>query len=279
MITEPYVFIDLDHVINNKGETLPEAQDIIDILDSYTEVSTSGTGVHILVKTNTSLPSDGRKGGKINNNHGWEQTEEKPPEIEIYQANRFIVFTVNIYEEKNAIYERTDVLHKVFNTYFGEYVKISHNSTQKTADTSFIPYLDYNKDIEDRASEIINKLLDPNNLDNIHSKVKFVKVFQYGNIEDYTSYSEADQGLCSIVARYTNDTQVIDCVYQKSYIYENDFKRHNKWNRLNSQGVYDYRKSTILKGLKEFSREEKQRLKKKKDQEKQEKIKDRKSVV
>lgn len=27
-LTEPYIFIDLDHVINNKGETLPEALDI-----------------------------------------------------------------------------------------------------------------------------------------------------------------------------------------------------------------------------------------------------------
>ena len=273
MITEPYVFIDLDHVINSKGEMLPEAQEIIDILDSYTEISTSGTGIHILVKTNRPLPSDGRKGGKIKNNNRWGQTEEKPPEIEIYQVNRSMVFTTNVYKEKNVIYERTDVLHKVFNTYFSEDVKSLHKGIQKAADTRFMPYLDYSKVVEDKASEIINRLLDPNSLENIHSKVKFVKVFQDGNIEDYTSYSEADQGLCSIVAKYTNDTQVIDCIYQKSYNYVNDIEdRAKKWNRINSQGIYYYRKSTITKALKEFTKEEKQRLKEKKEQEKQEKI-------
>ncbi|MHB0741644.1 VapE domain-containing protein [Peptostreptococcus anaerobius] len=276
--TAPYVFIDLDHVINNRGETLPEAKEIIDILDSYTEVSTSGTGYHILVKTNKPLPLVNKYNCYIElpNNTGWEQTDPDPnhkEKLEIFTGNHVLVFTTNLYQEKNAIYERTDVLHKVFNTYFSEDVKTSHNGTQKVSDTSFIPYLDYNKDIEDKASEIINKLLDPNNLDSIHNKVKFVKVFQDGSIEDYTSYSEADQGLCSIVAKYTNDTQVIDCIYQKSYNYVNDIEnRVKKWNRLNSQGVYYYRKSTITKALKEFTKEEKQRLKEKKEQEKQEKI-------
>jgi hypothetical protein len=48
---EGLVFIDLDHVRNaNTGETEPWAQSIVDALDSYTEISASGTGFHIVCK-------------------------------------------------------------------------------------------------------------------------------------------------------------------------------------------------------------------------------------
>jgi len=50
MVTPPLVFIDLDHSLDKPSETItdPQAAEIVRELNSYTEVSPSGTGLHIL---------------------------------------------------------------------------------------------------------------------------------------------------------------------------------------------------------------------------------------
>lgn len=54
------VFIDLDHVIDMEtGEVDPEAIEVVDMLNSYTEISPSGTGLHIFVRGN--IPRNGKK--------------------------------------------------------------------------------------------------------------------------------------------------------------------------------------------------------------------------
>jgi len=61
---DPFAVIDLDHVRNaDTGETEPWAQAIIDDLASYTEVSWSGTGWHIIVEGKLTGP--GKKRGRV----------------------------------------------------------------------------------------------------------------------------------------------------------------------------------------------------------------------
>ena len=61
---DPFAVIDLDHVRNAEtGETEPWAQAIIDELSSYTEVSWSGTGWHIIVQGG--LTGQGNKRGRV----------------------------------------------------------------------------------------------------------------------------------------------------------------------------------------------------------------------
>ena len=58
--SDPYVGIDLDDCRNTQtGDIEPWAQEIVQDLNSYTEVSVSGTGLHIIVKGE--LPGDGIK--------------------------------------------------------------------------------------------------------------------------------------------------------------------------------------------------------------------------
>jgi putative DNA primase/helicase len=48
---DPFCGVDLDCCLNSEtGEVEPWAQEIIDALGSYTEISPSGTGIHILVR-------------------------------------------------------------------------------------------------------------------------------------------------------------------------------------------------------------------------------------
>lgn len=75
-ISSPYVGVDLDKCRDPETGTIePWAQEIIDDLDSYTELSPSGKGVHIFVK-GLLPPAGRRKGG-----------------IEMYDSKRFFTVT------------------------------------------------------------------------------------------------------------------------------------------------------------------------------------------
>lgn len=49
-ITPPYFGVDLDHVIDEAGKLDPDAAKVVDLMNSYTEISMSGTGLHIICK-------------------------------------------------------------------------------------------------------------------------------------------------------------------------------------------------------------------------------------
>src|SRR5258708_18834524 len=55
---DPYCYIDLDRCVNLAERSIaPGAREIIQTLNSYTQLSSSGTGIHILVRA--TLPSTG----------------------------------------------------------------------------------------------------------------------------------------------------------------------------------------------------------------------------
>ena len=71
--------IDLDHVVDpHTGEVQPWALEIVQRLDSYTEYSPSGTGLHIFVHGD--IPDAGRK-KTINKDTG--------EAVEMYREKRY----------------------------------------------------------------------------------------------------------------------------------------------------------------------------------------------
>ncbi|MDY5435799.1 VapE domain-containing protein [Peptostreptococcus porci] len=240
-LTEPYIFIDLDHVINNKGETLPEALDIINTLNSYTEVSTSKTGYHILIKTSAPGVLNGNYPNRpLPNKSGWEQTEEKPPMIETFTNKRFMVFTSDVYRDKMSINDCTEILNIILE-YVKPHTKSPYNGTDKARKPKeFKEYDGKDKKVKTKADDIIIQL---GQLAKESNKTKFNKLFVNGDISDYEEdHSKADFGFCCMVAKYTKDTRVIDCVYKASALYTP--QRAKKWDRL------DYKQATIEKAIK-----------------------------
>lgn len=73
---DPYVGVDLDTCCGDDGELEPWAREIIDALDSYTEFSPSGRGVHIICRGKLPENSRHRKG-----------------QIEVYDAGRYFTVT------------------------------------------------------------------------------------------------------------------------------------------------------------------------------------------
>ena len=55
--------IDLDHCIDREGQLLPFAREIVETVQSYTELSPSGTGLHILCAGR--LPEGRRRKGSV----------------------------------------------------------------------------------------------------------------------------------------------------------------------------------------------------------------------
>jgi putative DNA primase/helicase len=83
MLGNPLGGADLDHCVED-GKVRPWAQDIITRLNSYTEISPSGTGIRILVV--------GRHGHDTGRKRKQRETEEA---AEVYDNVRFLTFTGN----------------------------------------------------------------------------------------------------------------------------------------------------------------------------------------
>ena len=103
------VGIDLDHVISEDGSLSGKAVEIVTILDSYTEYSPSGKGLHIFVKGDITV--DGRKKGFI----------------EMYKAKRYFTVTGNVYGELKPINERYEQVMQIFDKYFNDSVSVNSN--------------------------------------------------------------------------------------------------------------------------------------------------------
>lgn len=109
--------IDLDHVIDSETKEIhPEALDIIAELDTYTEVSMSGTGFHLFVRADTKITKT-RKTLSVN---GMKPQEGNAPGIEVYCKGRYIIVTGNIFDGRSTINERAEALSSVYNKYFPE---------------------------------------------------------------------------------------------------------------------------------------------------------------
>ena len=75
---DPYTGIDLDNCVDEDGEIAPWAFEIVRYFDSYTEFSTTGTGLHIIVRGD--LPNR-RKG-----------------DVEVYSSKRYFTVTGHVVE-------------------------------------------------------------------------------------------------------------------------------------------------------------------------------------
>ena len=90
--------VDLDHVINQDGELMPHAQEVVGKLDSYTEISPSGTGLHIFVLAPDAEIKRHRK---------------KDCFLEIYSEGRYFTVTGNVYGSDRHIVTRTEELQAI----------------------------------------------------------------------------------------------------------------------------------------------------------------------
>jgi hypothetical protein len=194
VITENDLFvgIDLDDCRDPQTGTIDSwAQEIIDRVASYSEVTPSGTGVRIWITTQDGLLPEGEKGRR------------KGP-IEVYAANRFFTVTGQSVCDGKGIVDRTEELE----TFYSE---------------TFPP-----KVVKLRSHVVSPPLTDDEVILNICGTPYFDKFLRLmgGDLSDYEGdHSRADLALLGMLAFYTQDPDQLDRLFRKSKLYRQKWER------------------------------------------------------
>lgn len=203
---DPYTGVDLDKCVND-GQPTDRAQALIDGLYSYSEYSQSRTGVHVIVRA--TLP--GNRGRKASG-------------VELYNHRRFLIFTGAALPDCPATIEpRQDEIDQLMAVVFGN--PKPSGPAQPAQPTN----LDDHKIVELAR--------------NAGNGAKFDRLWS-GNVNGYSSTSEADLALCAILAFWTGgDSRRIDDLFRQSAL------MRDKWLEVHAHDGRTYGQMTIAKAL------------------------------
>ncbi|MFC4550426.1 MULTISPECIES: hypothetical protein [Halorussus] len=216
---DPFVGIDLDDARNPKTETPKDwASDIIHKLNSYTEVSPSGTGFHVLIEGELPLGRN-RRG-----------------DIELYETARFFTVTASHVETTpTKIIERTDALSGVY----AEHVADEDEDEVSTPDE---PGHSNGSTEPQSASSSESRLSDEELLSRARAasnSAKFERLWR-GETHGYDSNSEADMALACLLAFWTGgDTTQMDRLFRQSGLLR------EKWDVVHYADGSTYGETTI----------------------------------
>ena len=206
--------IDLDKCRDPKsGDIAPWARKIVAALDSYTEVSPSGTGLHIFVKA--ALPGKNNRKGPV----------------EMYESRRYFTLTgVRLDGTPAEIQERQEVLERLYRHVFKN-TGVGDPPPSEANGHKARPMDVGDEDLLELAMQAKNGL-------------KFSRLWR-GNTSEYASdESRADLALCSLLAFWTDgDTERMDRLFRRSGLMRDKWNRHDYRERT-------FRK--VLEGKSEF---------------------------
>jgi len=177
---DPFVGIDLDDCITEQGEIAPWASEIVEALDSYTERTPSGRGLHIIVRAELRGPR--RREGSF----------------EVYDSGRYFTVTGERIGEREAVEDRREQLDVIYARMFPpEPERASRASTG----AGIVDASDH--ELLERAFRARNG-------------AKLEALFR-GELNGHGSHSEADLALCSSVAFWTGpDPARVDRLFRAS---------------------------------------------------------------
>jgi len=216
--TDPLVGIDLDKCRDPEtGKPDKDVKKIVQRLDSYTEVSPSGSGYHVLIQGD--LP-DGRnrRGG-----------------IEMYDQSRFFTVTADhVSGTPTSINERQDALEAVHEEFVAE------DDTDEDIDATTGGRRDDSGQgqtlgLEDEV--LLEKARSAGNGD------KFDRLWR-GNISGYDSQSEADMALCCLLAFWTGGNRLqMDRLFRQSGLIR------GKWDDVHHADGSTYGEKTLERAI------------------------------
>jgi len=209
-----YMGVDLDNVIDEKGNCCDVATEIVKALDSYTEYSPSGKGLHILVKT--SLDRIGSRNDSIG--------------LEMYNAGRFFTVTGKPYGNSKPIQDRTNQVKAIYNKYLKkEVAPVQQPTTGGTAYT-----------VSESDTKLWQRMFNS-------GKGEEIQALYSGDLSRHNNdHSRADQALINHLAYWTNgDALRIDAMFRQSGL------MRPKWDT--KRGVKTYGQKTIESALSNFT--------------------------
>lgn len=207
-----FVGVDLDKCRDpDTGSPEDWSREVIIDLDSYTEVSPSGTGFHIIA-TGT-LPDGGSRSGNV----------------EMYETARFFTMTGDhVAGTPRSVEPREAALKAVHEEHIAESPsdEPGNESQQETSSTVSLD-----------DAELVERARDAANGE------KFSRLYQ-GSTAGYDSHSEADMALCSLLAFWTgNDAAQIDRLFRESGLCR------PKWDEIHYADGSTYGEKTIERAI------------------------------
>lgn len=209
---DPYVGIDLDNALDENGEVKPAQLEVLRGLGSYTELSQSGKGLHVILKGETPGNQSMKCGNAFGEGEG----------LEIYPSSRFFIMTGNRLDGFPAsIQNGTWKAEELFERY-------RPIQARPLEESPTLPQLT----IDDES--VIRKAMGAKNGE------KFKRLWD-GDTSGYPSQSEAEAAFCALVAFWTRDPGQIGRLYRKSGLFR------TKWNERHGSVTYGAR--TIERAL------------------------------
>jgi putative DNA primase/helicase len=92
---DPYTGIDLDHALSDAGELELWARPIVERFNSYTELSPSRTGLHIIIRGK--VPDGQGHLVKLRKTPLWREDAHPDAAIEMYSSGRFFTMTGEVW--------------------------------------------------------------------------------------------------------------------------------------------------------------------------------------
>ena len=227
--TDGYVGVDFDHCLNGEELSL-DVKEWVNKLNSYTEISPSGTGLHVICK------------GKLPGN------SVKTDKVEMYDRKRYFTVTGNTYGDAKSVREAQDVINRLYEKAGGG--KAEPPKTEAST---------VNRDVALEDKELLKKAMRAKN-------GALFKNLWDGNWEGrYQSHSEADIAFLNLLAFYTKDHGQIDRIFRQSGLMRDKWDKKSSGSTYGAQqiekainectGSYQAKKLALIEATKEISEE------------------------
>ncbi len=194
VIPEGYFFLDIDH----RPQDDPLCQTLFERFESYCEQYQSKEGFHILWKMQSS--PDSQANGRLPSRF---YTNNRFLGLEIYiggLTSRFACFTDSVFKDL-PIADCTQSL----------LVTLRHEMLKQEVTRKHVP------EVHGDDEELFDMISDCRRFKNGEN---FIKLYDKGDWSGYSSHSEADAALCSMLAfRIGNDPLLIDKAFRSSALY------------------------------------------------------------
>jgi primase-polymerase (primpol)-like protein len=214
---DQYIGVDLDHVINTEGNIEPWAIDVLNTLNSYTEVTPSGDGLRVWVKGK--LPAGRRRRGNI----------------EMYESGRYFTVTGCMAGHVTTIEERQAEVESVH----ANYVELKNENEELKIDEP--GEIGRNREqsgaVNINDTELLNKARNAKN-----GAAAFIALYDRGEIGN--DHSAADLALCNLLAFWCNGDAV-----RMDTLFRNSALMREKWNKKHNADGRTYGELTIARAI------------------------------
>ena len=220
--TGPFVGFDFDDV-KEASDFTDEALTLVERLDSYTEVSSSGTGLHIIAE------------GEHLDNRKTRGDLSEAGHLEVYDESRYFVLTGDIYNGLEAVESRSTAVRVVQEEHLPK--TTSEGSAGKQKPLSEQEYASESPDVTPKQ---VRRTIEAYVNSNKHDVDEAVLRLWGGSDEGYESTSEADMALLSHLYFWCQgDPRLMDECFRASS------RMRRKWDEVRTSDGATYGELTI----------------------------------